>query len=95
MSVRTTLVLAALIAGLSAPAAAQQVVETSTGHQLTTGECSVSQAMLAAIEDAQANREAETRAKVDALLEAALASPKTAEVGGQSPVAFPLRRTGG
>jgi hypothetical protein len=93
--VRTTFVMAALIAGLSAPAAAQQVVETSTGRQLTTGECSVSQAMLAAIEDAQANREAETRAKVDALLEAALASPKTAEVVGQSPVAFPPRRPGG
>ncbi|MEK9797197.1 MAG: hypothetical protein VW713_10690 [Alphaproteobacteria bacterium] len=94
MNARTTFVLAALIAGLSAPAAAQQVVETSTGRQLTTGECSVSQAMLAAIEDAQANREAETRAKVDALLEAALASPKTAQVGGEPAVASPPRNPG-
>jgi len=93
--VRTTFVMAALIAGLSAPAAAQQVVETSTGRQLTTGECPVSQAMLTAIEDAQASREAETRAKVDALLEAALESPKTVEAsGGQSPVVFPPRRPG-
>lgn len=94
MSVRTTFVLAALIAGLSAPASAQQVVETSTGRQLTTGECLVSQAMLTAIEDAQASREAEIRAKVDALLEAALASPKTSEAGGQSPVVFPPQRPG-
>lgn len=76
------------------PAAAQQVVETSTGRQLTSGECSVSKAMLSAIEDAQASREAETRARVDALLEAALASPKTQGTRGQSPVVFPPQRPG-
>lgn len=87
--------LAALAAALAAPAAAQQVVETSTGRHVAGGECSVSDAMMTAIEEAQDNREAVTRARVDAMLEAALASPKTGgQSGGASPVVFPPARPG-
>lgn len=69
------------------PAMAQQVVETSTGKH-AGGNCSVSRAMLAAIQDAQAGRQADTKARIENLLETALASSKS-RPSGQSPVVFP------
>lgn len=89
------LILAApLLAG--APAAAQQIVETSTGVQHASGECAVSEAMLAAIENGNANRELDTKARINAFLDNALAGTRTpAKTDGQSPVVFPPARPGG
>jgi hypothetical protein len=74
---------------LAAPAGAQQIVETSTGKHVA-GSCSVSQAILTAIQDAGDTRQAETKTRVNAFLNAALARPKSRSVA-QSPVVFPPR----
>lgn len=84
-------------AGLALPAAAQQVVETSTGatHNAYAGlQCGVSQAMLAAIEKGETDRKAETKARISALLDSALASTKPRPQAAQSPVVFPPSRSG-
>ncbi|MBS28002.1 MAG: hypothetical protein CL566_03625 [Alphaproteobacteria bacterium] len=76
------------------PAQAQQIVETTTGKH-AGGNCAVSQAMLAAIQGAQAERRAETRTRINDLLETALASSKSRRAGsGQSPVVLPPAKPG-
>ncbi|MGB0571253.1 MAG: hypothetical protein ACPGQM_04160 [Alphaproteobacteria bacterium] len=78
-----------------APVSAQQIVETSTGVQHANGQCSVSQAMLAAIESGNVNREVDTKARLNAFLDNALASTRAAtKTEGQSPVVFPPVRSG-
>jgi len=88
-------VVAPLLAAL--PASAQQIVDTSTGVQHAGGQCSVTQAMLAAIEQGEADRQVDTRARLNSLLDNALASSGSrtpADMQGQSPVVFPPVRTG-
>jgi len=77
------------------PASAQQIVETSTGVQHASGQCAVSEAMLAAIESGNANRQVDTKARINAFLDNALASTRaSAKPEGQSPVVFPPVRPG-
>ncbi|MBT4907937.1 MAG: hypothetical protein HOL07_15360 [Rhodospirillaceae bacterium] len=79
-----------------APVSAQQIVDTTTGTQHASGQCAVSQAMLAAIEQGQANREVDTKSRINAFLDNALASTRApAKTQGQSPVVFPPVRSGG
>jgi hypothetical protein len=79
----------------AAPASAQQIVDTSTGVEHANGQCSVSQAMLAAIESGNANRQVDTKARINAFLDNALASTRApAKTEGQSPVVFPPVRSG-
>ena len=73
------------VAFLALPAVAQQVVETSTGKTFGGETCTVSEAMLTEIRNGDAADKAETRARLNALLDAALASPKTRN-GASSPV---------
>lgn len=75
------------VAFLAMPAAAQQVVDTTTGVQHAAGTCSVSEAMLTEIQANSAAVNAETRQKLNAFLDAALASPKTRKPD-HSPVVF-------
>lgn len=65
------------VASLAMPAHAQQIVETSTGKTFGGETCAVSEAMLTEIRNGDALDKAETRARLNALLDAALASPKT------------------
>jgi len=79
-----------------APVSAQQIVDTSTGVQHASGQCSVSQAILAAIDQGKADRQVDTKARVNAFLDNALASTRArAKTEGQSPVVFPPVRSGG
>ncbi|MEP4378586.1 MAG: hypothetical protein ABJ215_01580 [Alphaproteobacteria bacterium] len=83
---------------LAAPASAQQVVETTTGIQHASGQCGVSQAMLAAIEQGEADRQVDTKTRINAFLDNALASSRSrapVKTEGQSPVMFPPFRSGG
>ena len=73
---------------MAMPAAGQQVVETSTGKTFGGETCAVSEAMLTEIRNGDAADKAETRARLNALLDAALASPKTRNATS-SPVTFP------
>lgn len=93
---RSTILGIALAAPLLAvaPAQAQQVVETATGTIQAGAPCSVSQAMLAAIEQGQAEKAADTKARLNALLDSALASPKSRPQAARSPVVFPPARSG-
>lgn len=75
------------VAFLTMPAAAQQIVETSTGKHIAGGTCSISEAMLTEIQGNTATANAEKRQRLDAFLDAALASPKTRKPS-QSPVVF-------
>tara|TARA_R110002072_G_scaffold142966_1_gene288854 strand:+ start:123 stop:413 length:291 start_codon:yes stop_codon:yes gene_type:complete len=78
-----------------APVSAQQIVDTTTGVQLAGGQCSVSQAILAAIEQGQADRQTDTKARINAFLDNALARTRApAKAEGQSPVVFPPARSG-
>ncbi|MBT3400264.1 MAG: hypothetical protein HOI57_11085 [Rhodospirillaceae bacterium] len=78
-----------------APAFAQQIVDTSTGVQHASGQCSVTQAMLAAIEQGQADGQVDTKSRINALLDNALASSRSRSLPqGQSPVVFPPARSG-
>jgi deoxyribose-phosphate aldolase len=79
---------------LAVPAAAQQFVETSTGTLVAGDTCSVSEAMLTEIQGVEAAHRAETRARLDALLDAALASPKT-RMPTATPVTFPNKQPQG
>lgn len=81
------------VALLAVPASAQQIVETSTGKHLAGGTCAVSEAMLTAIQGADETRKADTRARLNKMLDAALASSKTRQTA-QSPVVFPPRQPG-
>jgi hypothetical protein len=86
----------ALLAISGGAANAQQIVETSTGKH-AEAPCSISEAMLAAIEDAEANRDADARARLDSLLQTALAGTRTRPSGdspAHSPVVFPPVRPG-
>jgi hypothetical protein len=86
-------VAAPLFAAVSAPASAQQIVDTTTGTRHASGQCAVSQAMLAAIEQGQPD----TKTRVNAFLDNALASSRTrasVKTEGQSPVVFPPVRSG-
>lgn len=76
------------VAILAPPAAAQQIVETSTGKHIAGDTCSVSEAMLTEIQGNSAAANAETRQKLNALIDSALASSKTREAS-PSPVTFP------
>ncbi len=81
-----------------APASAQQIVDTATGVQHASGQCSVTQAMLDAIEQGQAAHQVNTQTRLNAFLDNALASSRTrapAKTEGQSPVVFPPVRVGG
>ena len=51
-----------------APAVAQQIVDTTTGVRHASGQCSVTEAMLAAIEQGQADRQVDTKARLDAFI---------------------------
>lgn len=77
----------------AAPVSAQQIVETSTGKQIAGHQCAVSEAFLAEIERSDEARKADTRARLNAMLDAALASSKTGQTGA-SPVVFPPRQPG-
>ena len=78
------------------PASAQQIVDTTSGVKLASGQCSVTQAMQAAIESGTANRQVDTRTRINAFLDNALASTRApAKTVGQSPVVFPPVRSGG
>lgn len=81
---------------VAVPASAQQVVDTTTGVQHASGQCSVTQAMLAAIEQGEADRQADTKTRINALLDNALASSRSRpqSQAGQSPVVFPPVRSG-
>lgn len=85
-----TLIGAALFA---VPVAAQQIVETSTGKQIAGHQCAVSEAFLVEIQKSGDARKADTRARLNAMLDAALASPKTNQTA-VSPVVFPPRQPG-
>lgn len=90
-------VVAPLFAAVSAPASAQQIVDTTTGTRHASGQCAVSQAMLAAIEQGQADRQVDTKTRINAFLDNALASSRTraaVKTEGQSPVVFPPVRSG-
>lgn len=78
---------------VAVPASAQQIVDTTTGARHAGGQCSVSQAMLAAIEQGQADRQTDTRNRINALLDNALATTGS-RPQGQSPVVFPPVRSG-
>ena len=80
-----------MAASLVGSAHAQQVVETSTGIAhggQSDQKCGFSQAMLAATEKGKAARQAETKARINALLDSALASSKVSPQAAQSPVLF-------
>jgi len=80
------------------PASAQQIVDTSTGVQHASGQCAVSQAILAAIDQGQVDRQVDTKTRLDAFLNNALASTRArtpVRTEGQSPVVFPPARSGG
>ena len=79
-----------------APASAQQIVDTSTGVQHASGQCSVTQAMLDAIEQGQADSRLDTKARINSLLDNALASSRSRSQGqaSQSPVVLPPVRSG-
>lgn len=79
---------------VAVPASAQQIVDTSTGVEHASGQCSVTQAMLAAIESGDANRQVDTKSRINALLDNALASSRSRTAQGQSPVIFPPARSG-
>ena len=84
------------LAGAAGAANAQQIVDQSTGR-VAGVQCSISQAMLAAIEDAEANRNADARTRLDSLLQTALAGSRTRSADrsrAQSPVVFPPPRPG-
>jgi hypothetical protein len=75
---------------LAMPAHSQQVVETSTGKHVAGGNCSVSETKLSVIQNGNSARKTEIRARIIALLDSALASPKSRRTA-QSIVVFPLR----
>jgi hypothetical protein len=84
-----------LMLGAASPAYAQQVVDTTSGVQHASGQCSVSQAMLAAIEQGETEHQDDTEARINAFLDNALASTRPpAKTEGQSPVVFPPVRSG-
>jgi len=73
---KTVLTVAVALAAVAAsPALAD---EAALGH--AGGECGFSQAMLSAMADGKQQQMDETKAKVDALIESALASTRTAQV---------------
>lgn len=82
-----------LLVGAALPAQAQQVVETSTGKAVAGHDCSIGEAMAAEIERSRENRQAETRDRLNALLDSALARSDT-EQTAQSPVVFSPARPG-
>lgn len=79
---------------LAGPATAQQIVETSTGKLVAGDTCSVSDAMRTEIANADAAHRADIRARLNTLLDAALASPKTRQPAA-SPVTFPGKQPQG
>ena len=85
-AVLTTAAALALAAAFSAPAAAQQAGEHAAAKQ--GGQCAIGQAMQAAIEDNKQNDMAATKSRIDALIDNALASSRTAKSGApeRSPV---------
>lgn len=88
--------LSALVAGfvlVCGSVFAQQIVESSTGKQIAGHQCAVSEAFLAEIGKSDAARKADTRASLNAMLDAALASPKT-RGSSESSVVFPPPRPG-
>ncbi len=78
-----TAAVVALAATFSAPALAQQAGENAAAKQ--GGQCAVSQAILAAIDDNKQQHMQATKLKIDLLIERALASSRAAKLGG-SPV---------
>ncbi len=81
----------AFLLGL-APAGAQQIVETSTGKHAGGG-CATTEALAAAIADAEATRTADAKSRLDTLLGSALARTEP-HPRSQSPVTFPPARNG-
>ena len=79
---------------VAVPASAQQIVDTSMGVRHASGQCSVTQAMLAAIESGDANRQVDIKSRINALLDNALASSRSRTAQSQSPVIFPPARSG-
>ncbi len=83
-TILTTAAVLALVTTFSAPTIAQEA-----GDQLATkhsgGQCAISQAMLAAIEDNKQQHIAATKSKIDLLIENALASSRSSKLA-RSPV---------
>ena len=92
---RTGVTLVSVIGAMlfAVPVSAQQITETSTGQQIAGHQCAVSEAFLAEIGKSDAARKADTRASLNAMLDAALASPKT-RGSSESSVVFPPPRPG-
>lgn len=88
---------ASLIAATSLGAQAQQAVKSSAdeGQSANAGhQCGYGQAVMAAIEDGEARAEADRLARINAVLDNALASAKSRPQAAQSPGVFPPNRSG-
>lgn len=88
---------ASLIAATNLGAQAQQAVKSSVdeGQSANAGhQCGYSRAVMAAIEDGEARAEADRLARINAVLDNALASAKSRPQAAHSPVVFPPNRSG-
>jgi hypothetical protein len=79
----------ALVMSFSAPASAQQAHDQLAAKHnadggANGGQCAISQAMLAAIEDNKQATMAETKSRIDSLIENALASSRASKSTGSS-----------
>lgn len=75
----------ALAMSFSAPASAQQAHDQlAAKHGANGGQCAISQAMLAAIEDNKQATMTETKSRIDVLIENALASSRASKATGSS-----------
>jgi hypothetical protein len=83
-TIMTTVAVLALTVTFSAPAMAQQADEQVAAKH-SGGQCAISQAMLAAMADGKQQQMAETKTKIDLLIENALAASRAAKLA-QSPV---------
>lgn len=75
----TTVAAIAFTAALSVPALAQQANEEAAATK-SGGQCAFSQAIRQAIADGEQQQMAETKSKINTLLENALASPRAAKL---------------
>lgn len=91
----TTLAALGVAAALAAPAAAQDASsKVATMKHANGGQCAISQAMLAAMEQNRQNDMAETKTRLDELIEHALTVQTPARTA-QSPVIMGKQPAGG
>ena len=83
-TILATAAVLALTAALSNPAAAHHAAEP-TAAEKSGGQCAISQAIMQAAADGEHQRMAETKSKIDLLIEGALAASRSANLA-QSPV---------